>query len=128
MPKCINCPEGKYQKDAGQSACTTCATCPAGKRSGCGNSTEGFCSDCIPGQYADSSSSSCVDCPAGKHSTAKNAEACDACQAGQFQSGDGQSFCVPCQAGSITNAGSATGARSYLARSSPQPAPVASVD
>eukprot|EP00935_MAST-01C_sp_MAST-1C-sp1_P001113 g1113.t1 len=113
--KCGKCGAGKYSTASNVASCTACAKCPAGQRSGCGGSTEGFCSDCIPGQYADTATSSCVDCPKGMHSTSKNVAACDACKAGQFQSGVGQSFCVPCQAGSTTDTGSSAGAKTCTA-------------
>jgi hypothetical protein len=66
---------------------------------GCGGSREGYCADCIPGQYADAPSSSCIQCPGGQYSTATNAAVCEQCPAAQYQNEQGKAFCVQKQPG-----------------------------
>jgi hypothetical protein len=62
MSACSGCAAGLFQPSVGQTMCTDCDSCPAGARQACGGSAEGFCSDCIPGKYADASTSACVGC------------------------------------------------------------------
>jgi hypothetical protein len=112
---CSECAAGFFQPSAGQSMCTECDSCPAGARQACGGPAEGYCSDCIPGKYADVSTSSCVVCSSGKYQAGTNAASCEVCQAGDYQGSNGQSFCLPCQAGSITDTGSAAGATTCIA-------------
>ncbi len=112
---CTVCPAGKYQNRTNEASCIVCAKCPAGERQSCAKSFDGFCTNCLPGTHADSSTKTCKACPAGQSSSAINAPRCDACAAGQYQEDNGSSICLPCQAGSITDTGTSVGAKACTA-------------
>eukprot|EP00935_MAST-01C_sp_MAST-1C-sp1_P001343 g1343.t1 len=111
----------QYQNETGRTSCKTCALCPAGARKGCGGSSKGYCADCIPGQYVNSSD--CAVCPAGYYQSATNEESCAACEAGRYQARDSQAFCTVCDGGRYSAAMASTactdcGAGKYSSSSS----------
>jgi hypothetical protein len=86
---CVTCPASYYQPDTNGASCMACGSCPAGSRRGCGNSTEGLCSECAPGKFV-------------------SAGACESCPAGYFQAEANQPSCLQCAdcpAGSRQNCG-----------------------
>jgi hypothetical protein len=107
---CMGCEDSKYQPAAAQPSCTACEPCKNGGRMSCGGAFEGYCTECIPGRYADAPTSSCIRCPRGQYSAATNTAACEPCEAGTYQTEAGKQYCAECVAGSITNMGAATGA------------------
>jgi surface protein len=96
----------EYQDETGRTSCKTCAACPIGARQGCGGSSKGYCTDCIPGQYI--GLGVCTKCPAGYYQAGISAPLCEACPAGTYQHTEGQTFCRHCP----TNSESSVHARS----------------
>jgi hypothetical protein len=91
---CLDCPlSNQYQNEPGSTSCKMCAACPAGARQGCGGSSEGYCTNCIPGRYANSSSGVCAECPAGRYQPGVDQGSCIACPVGKFQNQEGGPFC-----------------------------------
>jgi predicted outer membrane repeat protein len=105
-----NSTTAEYQHKAGQQSCLACDSCSKGVRTGCGGTTAGYCSDCIPGQYADDVRLSCIECPSGKYQANANELACEQCAAGEYQEQAGQPYCLQCRAGYLANTGPSAGA------------------
>jgi hypothetical protein len=119
---CLECPVGKFNKEADVWACTTC---PAGffrKEYSAHEKSLGFendptscepCGDCQAGQYmtgncTEDVTGTCEDCPAGFFSDGKNAQQCKACPSGHFRNENAAltrcQTCQECPAGTHINA------------------------
>lgn len=88
---CSDCPSSYYQPEISKPNCTQCDSCVAGGRKACGKASSGYCTDCIPGKYADKLREMCMDCPSN-----------------YFQAGTNNASCIPCAnctAGSRTQCG-----------------------
>ena len=86
---CIECADGKYQDERGQ---TDCKTCSAGLYPTNGNA----CAKCASGKYQDIGGGTCKDCAAGKHQDEYGQSTCKDCAAGKHQNQDGQGTCKSC--------------------------------
>jgi hypothetical protein len=65
----------------------------------CGGSIEGYCTDCIPGKFVDTSSSVCTDCSPGTYQAGTNQADCADCPTGKYQTVAGQPFCESVEEG-----------------------------
>jgi hypothetical protein len=100
----------EYQDAEGSTACKACAECSSGSRNGCGGAIEGYCMDCTPGRYTNTSSGGCVDCPAAYFQPESNklsCEGCAICPAGSRKSCDSSfgGYCEDCTPGKFVKGG-----------------------
>ena len=105
---CRVCKPAKYQSSAGQTSCVECNGCFAGsERRACGGSYEGYCVDCAPGWFVNSSK--CLECPGGYYQTSlnqRNCTQCARCPGGGTRQQCGLSFegyCAECIPGKFTS-------------------------
>jgi hypothetical protein len=105
---CRVCKPAKYQSSAGQTSCFECNGCFAGsERRACGGSYEGYCVDCAPGWFVNSSK--CLECPGGYYQTSlnqRNCTQCARCPSGGTRQQCGLSFegyCAECIPGKFTS-------------------------
>jgi hypothetical protein len=107
---CADCSIGQYQNETARTACKVCTNCFAGARADCGGSTQGYCSDCVPGRFFDSDVGVCTKCPNGQYQDQKNlpaCKACDSCSKGARLEcgGSTHGFCEECFPGQYVTGG-----------------------
>jgi len=112
---CINCRNGQYQPNSGQTSCSTCA---AGKYSPATDSPVTACSICAAGTYSSASAYTCTACSSGSWANSGSAQctpwagatqlagylgtgSTGACQPGTYGVAGGT--CSPCPVGTYNN-------------------------
>jgi len=83
LDNCLGCVAGKYKRDPGSMACTSCG---AGKWSFLVNASTDTCRSCTAGSiltHVNSTSNTCIDCVAGSYSN-ENRTACLTCPQNSF--------------------------------------------
>jgi hypothetical protein len=92
---CVECAAQTFQPAVGASACLPCLPCAAGSKQACGRSSEGHCTDCMPGRAVNAShpTRACFLCAAGRFTSMLNAANCSTCPGGKYQNEPGQMLC-----------------------------------
>jgi len=91
------CPSGKYQDEAGQTECKTCAGTVNANRTSCtilSSSRRRLTSDISVETYV-----KCMPCESGTFQSRLGQTSCDACSPGTSQASTGQQSCDDCVAG-----------------------------
>ena len=115
---CVQCPNGYFQDQTGQSSCSecpngfatygtsglSCSTCPTGRFSSTPEQKTSYCVYCLAGKYADvEASSSCSNCLSGKYTDTPGQSACTTCPVGKYAQAGGSSSCMSCLSGKYTD-------------------------
>jgi hypothetical protein len=134
-----NCPAGKFERTAHDSAHVVCVSCSPGKfqarrkRTYCdscpvGKFTHSYaahtCRRCSAGQHQDREGAfECKKCAAGRIAPGTGVGFCTLCATGQFAHSAGQLRCLPCAAGRVAPAAGAARCTKRAATAAPTPVP-----